>query len=176
MNGKGTGIPGVAAAGRRCFVKTVSLMCTDAAEELLAESDMYSYARELQGKVIPWLVFRGVDIKHGPSGVRVLCTSKEGVALNRHEASEIVGKIGAATVAQNCRTALVNLHHHGIVHGDVAFRNFVVNESGGVRIIDLGRSRLISTIASTQRADLLQHERDLLENELASLVTDEMVL
>jgi len=61
MNGSGPGTPGVTVAGRRCYEKTVLLMCHDAAEELLAESDVYSCARSLQGKGIPWLAFLGVD-------------------------------------------------------------------------------------------------------------------
>jgi len=75
-----------------------------------------------------------------------------------------VKKGGAAVIAHNCGTALMSLHQYGILNGDFALRNFVVNESGNVCIIALGRATSVSSIPDSDASVRLHHKRELLEN------------
>jgi len=73
--------------------KLFSLMFTQLPAGVRTQSLFHVHGR-VRGKVVPWLVFRGVNTHHGPGGVRILITTEEGVvALNCHEASEIVEKL-----------------------------------------------------------------------------------
>jgi hypothetical protein len=60
-------------------------------------------------------------------------------------------KAEALDVQRKAQDALTSLHDHGFMHGDVALRNFVMDEDNRkVRVIDLGRSYEVNEVSKPE--------------------------
>ncbi|GBG35130.1 Protein kinase, putative, partial [Hondaea fermentalgiana] len=163
----GLGMGNVDVEGHRCFLKTVSLHAKSANRELLHEAQVYGELEHLQGGVLPKLVLHGQDAFFALRGV---LTTQEGVALSAG-GSKVAERIslsgGLATLTNKIEGALSALHTAGYLHGDVALRNIVINSSGDVKLIDLGRaSKLLSP---GEASDELKIVRETLVPQLKSI-------
>ncbi|MFO0552678.1 MAG: serine/threonine-protein kinase [Polyangiaceae bacterium] len=61
-----------------------------------------------------------------------------GVTLDALVARAPLSEAAARTIALDLARALARLHEHGFVHGDVAPSNILVDEEGGLTIVDFG--------------------------------------
>ena len=66
----------------------------------------------------------------------------------------------------NALKALDSLHDHGVLHGDVALRNFVCKDDETVFIIDFGFSRLQEDLDESEWMERTMKEKRLLRKEL----------
>jgi hypothetical protein len=107
--------------------------------EIAREVDVYNALRSksnvIEQDFIPELVASGKLPGVPRSGI---VTRYAGASINRWEPKD---KAEAIEVRDKAIGALKRLHEHGFMHGDVALRNFVIDEeSKKVRVIDLGRA------------------------------------
>ena len=100
--------------------------------EMEREADAYGRLRELQGASIPRLLWFGEIVANAADA---LVTEYAGAPL-----PPIITSAQFDAAVQ----ALEDVHRHGVLHGDVALRNFVCNGDGGgedakcVRVVDFG--------------------------------------
>jgi len=105
-------------------------------DEMSKEVDVYNRLRSLQGKTIPTLLWYGELI----SGMAdALVTEYSGERLPELRSPEQI---------ENALTALHSLHENGVLHGDVALRNFVCKKNN-VRILDFGFSMFREELSDT---------------------------
>lgn len=108
----------------------------------------------LGADVIPRLEY------HGPLlyGRMAIATTDAGTSLSQWSAPDIATAI---EVGKEAVRKLDRVHQAGYVHGDIALRNFAVDDKGCVRVLDLGNtwkpeSREIAEEARGERQMLLQ--------------------
>ena len=102
--------------------------------EMQREHEAYNRLEALQGKVVPRFLAEG-----GYLGgcVQLLATEYAGASLDDHE--DVAALPIARDVATRALAALDAVHAAGVLHGDVALRNFVMREvDGAVLVLDFG--------------------------------------
>jgi hypothetical protein len=105
---------------------------SDGEAGLEREADMYEELSDLWGKTIPSMVFSG-PISLGRYS---LATTYEGKSLDD---PLLDVRMGRNELKRKACDALKTLHQHGMLHGDVALRNVVVDPATkSVKLIDLG--------------------------------------
>jgi len=122
-------------------------------EELSNEVDVYRHLRSLQGKTIPVLLWHGTLIE---GMADALATEYCGSQL-----PEVLSEEQKVSAMQ----ALDSLHEHGVLHGDVAARNFVWKDKH-IRILDFGFAKLRTSLTENEWLDGVSKEKILLRKEL----------
>lgn len=156
LGGRGAGFLDQDVAGKRCFIKFAE---PEAQKELENEARVLRFLREHWGTLTPTLVAYGpVD-----RGQMALATTMEGFSMGRCTSEQ----------AEAMRAALRKLHGLGVLHGDVALRNFVVNKEGVVKLIDFGRSKFVDEVVDEFEGectpqDLFNKEMEQLDWEIDS--------
>mmetsp|Transcript_18838 Transcript_18838/g.33447 ORF Transcript_18838/g.33447 Transcript_18838/m.33447 type:complete len:641 (+) Transcript_18838:295-2217(+) len=126
----------------------------EGAEGLEYEASMYEELRDLWGSAIPNLVYAG-PLTLGRSSLAI---TYEGQSLDRKQLELGMSK---DELKRKACDALEALHQRGVVHGDVALRNIVVDPATkSVKLIDLGASSKVDPGASGQ-AELAKESRAL---------------
>ena len=154
--------------GRDVVVKTLPYSCRRAEldgqsdvdpyflrDEMRHEERVYQRLAKLQGKVVPRLLWYG-EIVEGMAD-----------ALATEYAGEPLSKVPQVTpaMAQNALRALDALHAHGVLHGDLELRNFVVL-GDDVKVIDFGFATLRDDYAEAEWEAKTAAERATLVEEL----------
>ena len=134
LGGAGVGYKNQHFHGYKCFIKMMSPseVCHDEVQELIHEADIYKLLRSLWGKTVPSLVFEG-ELEDGTFAV---ITTDEGESIANVE----VKKANRKSVRKHAHAALKAVHSNGILHGDVALRNLVIDDNCNVKVIDFGRA------------------------------------
>ena len=130
-------------------------------EMVTRELTAYTHLRAVWGDLVPRLEYFGHDL----AMLWVTVTSYEGVSL-----SKLAKERGGLTrsVKSKARNALIRLHGLGLIHGDVALRNFLLKDHDDrVLLVDFEQSVLL-----TDREVLLaEQELMTLEDALESIET-----
>jgi hypothetical protein len=103
------------------------------------EAKMYEELSDLWGTAIPSVVYTG-PITLGRSALAI---TYEGQSLDRLQLDDIMAR---QELKRKACDALTALHQRGVVHGDLALRNIVVNPATkSVKLIDLGSASQIGS-------------------------------
>ena len=113
------------------------------------EANMYNQLVDMWGRYIPSKVFSG-PMAIGRSG---LATTYEGQSLDSNALDFDLSK----TELKNKATivALQALHNHGVLHGDIALRNIVVNpDTRSVKLIDIGSAKKVGSDKEKMQSEM----------------------
>ena len=124
-------------------------------EELSNEVEAYNHLRSLQGKTIPVLLWHGTLVE---GMVDALATQYCG--------SPLPGKLSEEQKT-SAMQALDSLHENGVLHGDVARRNFVCNDDQ-IRLLDFGFARFRHRMTEAAWLEGVKKEKLLLGKELGT--------
>jgi len=163
LGGAGAGFKKQRVHGYESFIKLLSpaLVDPDDAKELKHEAEMYQVLEPLWGSSVPGLVYQGALER----GKFALITTDEGESLATEKGLGCARK-SQGLLHSRAHEALNQLHGLGVLHGDVALRNVVVNSTGGVKVIDFGRStKVIAGDPNARESFRVEHAQ--LDAELA---------
>lgn len=130
------------------------------------ELRVYAHLRNVWGDLIPRFVYFGHDV----ASVWVLVTSYEGKSLSR-----IVDEKGglSLSIKRNAQRSLMRLHALGVLHGDIALRNFLLREGDDkVLLIDFGLSAFVTEDNAHMKEEELQYLKEELD-EVPTIEDDE---
>jgi len=122
-------------------------------EELANEVEVYNHLRSLQGKTIPVLLWHGTLVE---GMADALATEYCGTELPNPLSEE---------QKWSAMHALESLHEHGVLHGDVASRNFVCKDKE-IRLLDFGFSKFRENVTEAEWLEGVNDEKMLLRKEL----------
>lgn len=135
-------------SGQRVALKIARADAPAVTEPTLAhEARVLSH---LGGRISPLLVASG---HHG--GRPFLATEwrpgvSVSVAAHAARAAGSGGRRWLSTLAVNVLYAYASLHARGVIHGDIHPGNIVVDDGGGVTVLDYGRARIVSPAMTPQ--------------------------
>lgn len=139
-------------------------------DELYHEFQVYSRLTNLQGKVIPRLLWYG-EIAEDVADA--LVTEYGGTSLERlFESEDELNKVQAQQVQQQALHALREMHDAGVLHGDAEARNVVwqrQSDGGGrVLFVDLGMAQFRDDMSEGEWMTAILSEIDALMKDIAS--------
>jgi len=126
---------------------------TDLRDELKNEVEAYNHLRSLQGKTIPILLWHGTLVEDMADALATeYCGSQLPEQLSEEQ------KVSAMQ-------ALDSLHDNGVLHGDVAARNFVLKDNQ-IRILDFGFAKFRDSLSEAEWLERVHKEKAQLRKEL----------
>jgi len=128
--------------------------------EMSHELKVYERLEKLQGIVIPKLLWYG-EIVEGMADA--LATEYIGPTLSPDNLTPVLARAAVR--------ALDTLHENGVLHGDVALKNFCARGSE-VMIIDFGFAEYRQDISKTQWSSKVAKEKEELSKELSHFLIE----
>jgi serine/threonine protein kinase len=155
LGGAGAGFKKQIVHGYKSFIKLLSpaLVDPDDVNELKHEAEMYQVLEPLWGSYVPGLVYHG-ELERGKFA---LITTDEGESLATEEGFRLAQN-GQDLLRVRAHEALSLVHDKGVLHGDVALRNIVVDSKYNVKVIDFGRATQVDhEDPKVQQAFAIEH-------------------